>query len=318
MFFVGLSAIIVSNAIEISSGFYVAPGANTIENPVAQYFKNRELPQGMVYFGNVSEASYFAPQGIRYAASYNEHAQPHPYSTRLRMLMRQSVSYTGLSGTNIENIENYATVLGIEYLFLPATSPLVPGLTEKENAYFVKVEDVQSAQLADNISVLRYTRPIQYAYVFEKKDVPAELISGDIKKPTIEVSSYTVWDERIATMAKFLRQEKGVAVPISFIDTDKLSVNLAEYHKNKTFEHPIVFVNQSYDQHWKIVNGALEIYPTPLRLMYVDLIGPDGKVSSLRFTNSWPAWHWPVQAMGLSMIILTTTHYILSRKKKRA
>lgn len=315
--FVGLAAVIVSNAIEVSSGFYVAPATNSIENPVALYFQDHELPRGSVYFDNVSEASYFAPQGIRYATSYNEHAQPHPYSTRLRMLLRQSIAYTGLSQKHIESIENYSTVLGIEYLFLPSSSPLVTSLTGKDNSFFNKVEELESIQLADSISVLKYTYPIHYAFVFEREDIPNELMYGDINLPTLHASSYEAWDTKIADMAGLLRQGKGFSLPLTFVDTDKLSLNLDTYQKSMDFQHPILLLNQSYDHSWKITNAEyIEIQPTPLRLMQIDISELGDNISILEFVNRWPDWHWPLQATGLAMIFLTVMHYFFLGRKK--
>lgn len=315
--FVGLSALIVSSAIEVSSGFYVAPAADRIENPVAIYFEDRTLPQGSVYTDNVSEATYFAPQGIRYVTSYNEHAQPHPYSTRLRMLMRQSIAYTGLSRSHIGSVEDYATVLGIEYLFVPTTSPLVTGLTEQEEALFEKVEDVASAQLADNVSVLKYTEPIRYAYLFERQDIPEELLVGEIEKPTLQVSSFEPWDERISLMADLLRGGKGRPMGLRFVDTDRLIVELGSVLADGHFEDPVLLVNQSYDTAWQMTNAALAIEPTPLRFMQIDLSGLDQNLLSIELKNSWPRWHWPVQGMGLIIIVTTAiTLVVFGRKNK--
>jgi dolichol-phosphate mannosyltransferase len=313
---VGLMALTLSSAIENSSGFYVASATNSIEDPVATYFNGRELPNGSVYVDNVSQATYFAPQGIRYATSYNEHAQPHPYSTRLRILMRQSIAYTGLSQAHIKSVEDYATVLGIEYLFLPATSPLVPGLTEKEGALFEKIEDVASIQLSDNISVLRYNRPISSAFIFERKDIPEALLSGDIKKPTLHVSSYEPWDERIALMAQFLREGRGVAVPLSFLDTDRLSLDLSPYRERDDYAEPILLVNQSYDANWSVTNATLPIEPTPLRLMQIDMSALDSTVATVELKNSWSSWRWPVQSMGLVMIMLATIAFVFFGRNK--
>nr|MBP7060859.1 hypothetical protein [Candidatus Moranbacteria bacterium] len=318
MLFIGLNAIIITSAIEVSSGFYVPPVTNRIDNAVATYFENRTLPLGSVYTDNVSEASYFAPQGIRYATSYNEHAQPHPYSTRLRMLMRQSIAYTGLSKNYVSNIENYATVLGIEYLFVPATSPLVGALTDKEGALFEKVENLESGQLADNVSVLRYTEPIHYAHIVERRDIPEELLTGDIKKPTLHVSSFEPWDERIAVMANFLREARNVTVPVLFIDTDRLSLDLSEFQNRDSFESPVLLLNQSYDRRWAVTNTALTVETTPLRLIQMDITNLSSDITTINLKNSWPNWHWPMQTVGVIMVVLTTlASFIFARVKKQ-
>jgi glycosyltransferase involved in cell wall biosynthesis len=314
---VGFMAISISGAINTASGFYVPPVVNAIENPVAVYFKDRALPTGSVYYDNVSEASYFAPQGVRFATSYNEHAQPHPYSTRLRMLMRQSVAYTGVSENHIRTVENYAAVLGIEYLFLPTTSPLVSGLTEKENPYFERLEEIESVHLLDTVTVLRYVGPIRYAYVFDRRDIPEELFSGDILLPTLHASTYQRWDVPIGTMADLLRSDKGIPLPLSFVGPDGLDVDISSYRDLSGFEQPVLLIMQSFDDAWSIEGGeSVGISPTPLRFMRIDLSEIPEERSSVSLRNSWPWWHWPAQSVGLVMVGATSAAYYFSRKRK--
>ncbi len=295
------------HAVDIASRFYVSPPVNEIQNAVATYFQDRELPKGSVFTENVSEATYFAKGGIRYVTSYNEHMQPHPYSTRLRVLMHSRLGYTGISKSHITNVENYATVLGIEYLFLPANSPLVKGLTEKENAMFAVMAYVDSEPLTDAIAVLRNTNPIISAFALERSDFPDRLWNEELPLPTIHVGSYKRWDDRIAEMAELMRSEKIVPLETEFIPTNELRLSVTDPAKVFLIKDLLVIVNQSYDARWAVTDteeGAPSITPTTLRFMAVDR--GEGRLSlPIMLLNEWPWWYFPVQAFGLVAILFT-------------
>jgi|GEM_PF-468497 len=293
------------HAVDIASRFYVSPPVNEIQNAVATYFKDRELPKGSVFTENVSEATYFAKDGIRYVTSYNEHMQPHPYSTRLRVLMHSRLGYTGISKSHLTNVENYATVLGIEYLFLPANSPLVKGLTEKADAVFVVMEYVDSEPLTDAIAVLRNTEPIVSAFALERSDFPDRLWNEELLLPTIHVGSYKRWDDRIAEMAALMQSGKIVPLETEFVPTNELRLTASDPAKVFLIKDLLVIVNQSYDARWAIVNAEMNdiaITPTTLRFMALDR--NEGRLPlPLALVNEWPWWYFPVQAFGLIAVI---------------
>lgn len=294
------------HAVDIASRFYVSPPVNEIQNAVATYFKGRdELPKGSIFTENVSEATYFAKDGIRYATSYNEHMQPHPYSTRLRVLMHSRLGYMGISKSHITNVENYATVLGIEYLFLPANSPLVKGLTEKENAMFEVMEYVDSEPLTDAIAVLRNTTPIVSAFALERSDFPDRLWSEVLPLPTIHVGSYKRWDDRIAEMAALMRSEKIVPLETEFVPTNELRLSASDPAKAFLIKDLLVIVNQSYDARWTIAGGEMNdtaITPTTLRFMALER--NEGRLSlPVVLVNEWQWWYFPVQTFGLTAIL---------------
>lgn len=322
----------VVHAVDIASREYVSPPVEKIENLVATYFEGKPLPKGSVFTDNVSEATYFAPEGIRYATSYNEHMQPHPYSTRLRVLMHSRLGYTGISKSHIKNIENYATVLGIEYLFLQASSPLVKGLTEKEESQFVIESTMESDPIKDAIVVLRNTLPILSAFVIERQVVPEYLLSEELPLPTLHVGSYKVWDDRIAEMASIMRSDKVRPLVVEFIPTNKLVLTQNGSDSFETIEHPLVFVQQSYNSNWGVTSSTsqLAIQPTSLRLMVLEADGTLPAFFSATLENTWPRWHWPAQSIGLATVIVVLvwtlqvngitqrwfkrfTHYVSSR-----
>ncbi len=316
---IALVAINMVHAVDIGSGYYVAPPGNKIENPVAQFFEVNELPQGSVYYDNISEASYFTRPGVRFATSYNEHMQPHPYSTRLNILVKNSTIFTGISEAHVKNLEDYSTVLGIEYYFLQGKSPFVKGLTEKENARFSKVAEVQSETLSDSVTVLKSKVELAQAYVGERKDIPESLLSGALEKPTLHVASYQPWDEEIARMAEVIRSGSLKPLKLSFEATDRLQLEvyqavLAQY------EDPVILLNQSYDQNWRVENASgVTISPTELRLMLITVPkGTEIAGEQLSLKNSWPAWHWGVQSMGLLTVLLMAGIYEVRRKWKTA
>ena len=296
------------HAVDIASRYYVSPPVNEIQNAVAEYFADHDLPKGSVFTENVSEATYFAPSGVRYVTSYNEHMQPHPYSTRLRVLMNSRLGYTGISQAHLRNIENYATVLGIEYLFLPAASPLVTGLTIKEGSMFELVALENSEPLTDAIAVLRNTRPIISAFAVSRPNVSDRLLDDDLRLPTLHVASYKPWDERIAEMADLMRSSAVVPIEVGFVPTNVLEIGKESFPELDMLDDPIVFVNQSYDNKWQVISSESEewsIHPSTLRLMVLEKSG-DIPGQSLTLLNEWPWWYWPVQSLGIMTTLLVT------------
>ncbi|QQR78650.1 MAG: polyprenol monophosphomannose synthase [Candidatus Moraniibacteriota bacterium] len=296
----------IVHAVDIASRYYVSPPVNEIQNAVAEYFTDHDLPKGSVFTENVSEATYFAPAGVRYVTSYNEHMQPHPYSTRLRVLMNSRLGYTGISQAHLRNIENYATVLGIEYLFLPAASPLVTGLTSKDGAMFELVALENSEPLTDAIAVLRNTSPIISAFAVSRSEISDRLLSDELPLPTIHIASYKPWDERIAEMAEIVRSSAIVPIEVGFVPTNVLEIGGESFPKLDTMNDPIILVNQSYDAKWQVVSpqaGAWSVQPSTLRLMVLEKSG-SVPVQAFELRNDWPWWYWPVQSLGVVMTLV--------------
>lgn len=313
-----LIAINVVQAVDIGSGYYVAPPGNKIDNPVAKFFEENEIPTGSVYYDNVSEASYFTKPGVRFVTSYNEHLQPHPYSTRLNILIKNSTIFTGISESHLKSLEDYATVLGIEYYFLPGKSPFVKGLTEKESSAFSKVVEVQSETLSDSVAVLKSKIPIAYGYIGERDDIPEDLLSGKLENPTLYVATYQPWDEAISRMAAVIRSGALVPLPLSFRDTDRLMLEVNEETLNR-YSEPVILINQSYDQNWRVENVAgVTITPSELRLMVLAVPKDTSIEGGLSLKNSWPKWHWPAQSVGVVTIALMVLIYWARRKFSRS
>lgn len=314
-----LIAINVVQAVDVGSGYYVAPPANKIDNPVAKFFEENEIPTGSVYYDNVSEASYFTKPGVRFVTSYNEHMQPHPYSTRLNILIKNSTVFTGISESHLKSLEDYATVLGIEYYFLPEKSPFVKGLTEKESSAFSKVAEIQSETLSDSVAVLRSKAPVVYGYIGERDDIPEDLLSGRLENPTLYVATYQPWDEAISKMATIIRSGVLTPLPLSFHDTDRLTLEMNEEVLSR-YDHPVVLIHQSYDQNWRVENEAnVTITPSELRLMVLD-VPKDTPIEggALLLKNSWPKWHWPAQSVGVVTIAFMAVMYGIRRRLSRS
>lgn len=301
-----LMATSVVHAVDIASREYVSPPVNAIDNVVATYFQDQPLPHGSVFIDNVSEATYFAPSGIRYATSYNEHMQPHPYSTRLRLLMHNRLGYTGIAKSHITTIENYATVLGIEYLFLPAASPLVVGLTEKNTPQFIRVATLENTPLKDAIVVLRNTEPIRTSFMIARTDIPTSLLTTELPLPTLHVGSYKIWDDHVAQMAALMRSDKIHPLSTEFIPTNQLIIRPTPETRASGIVDPLIVVHQSYNVNWHGRLGETELDPSPttLRLMMIPVVSTlvEGEFSLL-LENQWPRWHWPVQSIGLLTLL---------------
>jgi hypothetical protein len=306
----------IAQSIEIAS-LYSAQPTSTIKDPVALYFADKDLPQGSVYFRNGVESSYLGKPGLRFITSYNQHLLPNPYPMRFDSLMKTDISYTGVTEHQIQLINDYATALGVEYLFIPRLSPLVDGLTlnhETTKSVFEKVGEVDTD--SDVYAVLQNPQPIAYAYAFEKSDTDNFLHFSELQKPTLRAISYEPWDEEISHMAALIRDEKLKPLPLSFVWPNKLVVDTAQL---TSFQHPNVLIAQSYDSRWVADDGMDGIKIEPTNLRFMDLVLPDRTRSGeISLQNNWPWWHWPVQSVGIVMVVLTALGSVIDsfRKKK--
>lgn len=321
-FFLGLVVVLIAvnmvHAVDISSGYYVAPPGNTIDNPVARFFATEATPRGSVYYDNISEASYFTRPGVRFVTSYNEHLQPHPYSTRLNILIKNSTLFTGISASHLQSLEDYATVLGIEYYFFQGKSPFVKGLLAKEGALFGQVAELESANLSDSVAVLRRKDPLHLAYIGERSTIPEELLSGELEQPTLEVATYAPWDQAIGAMAKVLRSGTLTPLELNFEATDRLELRLTQ-ETLKRYQDPVILMQQSYDRGWRIENAPeAKLTPTAVRLMQLELpAGMELSGETLKFKNSWPSWHWPVQAVGVMSVFILSLIFVIRKRLPR-
>jgi hypothetical protein len=204
-------------------------------------------------------------------------------------------------------INDYVTVLGIEYLILPEASPLVKNLAQDTqkgaSAPFQLMDTVYAKNGA--FAILRNKREVYNAYIMDADDEALQW-NDNMQTPTIQANSYQKWDESISILAQKIR--KGVAQPVdlNFVDTNKLYVNLA----NVEIVGKKLLITQSYDPYWHINNKKRLIKPSQVRFMSVDLDAlsenmvnfQQGKAEII-LQNEWPLWHWPVQSVGISLVV---------------
>jgi hypothetical protein len=308
--FIILTAVGITHSIEISS-IYSGQPVESIQNPVAEYFADKNIPKGSVYVKDVAPASFFGKSGLRFITSYNRF--PNPFPIRFNSLMKTDISYTGVTPSQIKRINDYATVLGVEYIFIPKLSPLVNGLTMAQGNADTMFENVGEANGATEVfSVLRNLNPIAYAYAIDKNEIEKFLRFSELPKPTLQVDSYKLWDEEISRMAQLIRSGQIKSLPMDFIWSNKLTVVTESIRGMK---QPTLFIAQSYDQNWSVENDkSAVIIPTNLRFMSIDLTEEEIP-NSVTLSNNWPFWHWPVQLLGLVMIILTSVIAVFRKRK---
>lgn len=229
--------------------------------------------------------------------------------------MKTDIAYTGATDQQIDLINDYATVLGVEYIFVPKLSPLVSGLTvdrAESKAFFEQVGEV--AVPSDTYVVLRSRFPITNAYVFESDRTRDLLRFDDIPKPTLQATSYRPWDEEIRRMARLIRNGDLKPVNLSFEWPDGLVVDGSEI---SSFRNPSVLINQSYDAGWSVTNTkGVQIEPTSLRFMHLSF-SSGLRSDRIVLKNSWPWWHWPVQTLGIVSIFLTAIAFWFSNRKRK-
>ena len=302
-----IAVVTMASSIEIAS-VYTAQPKMIVKDPVALYFEDKDIPQGSVYVKDVSLASYMAKPGIRYISSYNQHLMSNPYPTRFDILMKTDIAYTGVTEQQIQKINDYATVLGIEYIFIPKLSPLVTGLTQERPFAQAGFEKVAEVNAGETFAVLRNRQQIASAYVFDHSDADSIIDTVMLAKPTIQATSYVPWDEAISKMARLIHDGRMQPIPVQFDRTNTLHLNS---ETAKAYHQPDILLMQSYDAHWKIQGNDgksgeqnISIEPNNLRFMHLSL--PEGfQQSEISLVNSWPRWHWPVQGVGIIMVAIT-------------
>lgn len=278
-------AVIISRTIVINSVPHIGL-QQTVIDPVAEFISQQQFaPTGTVYIENVSQASYFSPEGTRFVNSYNNHVEPHPLSQRFGMLLKNDLPYTGITKKQTELISSYSRVMGVEYLFLPELSPVIRNLTASESGQpaFRSVTSPVSG-----ISILQNTQPISYAY-----SVPNEfqLNKETLVKPSLNVESWSNWDQELSTFEELLKSEEITPLAVEFKNTDQIILNL----NSKPIDHSRIILLQSYDPQWRAENAEnITISPTSLRFMELSL-PKDFSNEKITLFNTWPAWHWPLQ-----------------------
>ena len=306
--FLILMAVSISQSIDTASR-YSGALVNSMQDAVSLYFSDQDAPQGSIYYKDFIYPSYFEKARLRFVTSYNRF--PNPYPVRFNTLMKTDISYTGATDHQINLIDDYSTVLGVEYIFVPKLSPLVPGLTADRGDIQASFEQVGEVELSSEVfSVLRSRRPIANAYVFES-DRTAELLRfEDIAKPTLNATSYESWDEEVHRVAELIRSGDLKPIALSFGWPDRLEVDGSSFG---SFQHPAVLINQSYDAGWHVENSDdVRIEPTNLRFMYLSTLPGESLPQTIQLKNSWPWWHWPVQALGVLSIVITLIAFGIS------
>lgn len=317
-----ISVIGITESIKIATAFTGQP-VYELDDPVALYFNDRPIPKGSIYVKNVSSASYFGKTGLRFVNSYNEHLLPHPLSMRFSSFMRSEIAYTGIPKAQVQLINDYALVLGVEYLVLPESSPLVERLTKgnvndnSSEATFEFVENVYSNQ--GIFSILHNKKDINYVYLVDKNDQILQW-SKEIAQPTLQVSSYTQWDDGIHDLAEKIRSNEVVALAdINFTKPDKMFIPVVS---SSVEDNKNILITQSYDKGWKILGKHKGIEPSQMRFIVVnpqqiisgDSARLDDGTEGIMLYNQWPLWHWPLQAFGL-VIFLSAIVVIIVRPR---
>ena len=308
--FAVLTAMVVTQAITISNT-HSGSAVTQLDNPAQEYFKDKDLPTGSIFTEELAETSYLLLGKVRFPNSYNEHLEPHPLAQRYRRLMKTDVSYSSLSQTQINLINAYTKLLGVEYVFLPQFSPTVLQLTDqRETQQFELVGEVDAS--IESFAVLRSTTPIHYAYLADMSFLKGNMSYGQLDKPGIRVDAFEPWDAEVVTVSQLISREEMTPLTLNFPNKEVLSVELpAEIESTGKG----LFIAQSYDPYWKtLVDGQertdIIIEPTTLRFISLQLpAGLAGKTVELH--HYWPEWYWPVHLLSFGVFLLTAVVFAL-------
>ncbi len=289
-----------------------AEPTNNYFSEVAAYFSEKK-PQGTIYFENESELSYFTDQNIRLVGSYNEHLLPGPMSYLFKRILRAHVGYLDITSEQLALIEDYMHVLGVEYLVLPYSSPIVKNV-KLGKAPFLKYENEIDTNNA-TYTVLRNTRPITYAYIVDYQDFKNQVGDNVLPNPTLNSQSILPWNELIKKYAKFFQSENVFPLQVNFIHPNLIRITMP---KNiPEISNQIILINQSYDKNWKVGKNG-EIHSNNLRFIKLNLVNyKPGEIIEL--ANNWPFWHWPLKIFNFAFVFFVLAgafFYCLVKRSK--
>jgi hypothetical protein len=302
-------AVILTEAISTASSNAPAP-VSTWNSPVATFFSNHILPTGTVFFRNVSEASYFAPPQIKYSTSYNEHLEPHPLGQRYKQIFGDDRYLTSVSHKQVQLINSYSRVLGVEYIFLSKHSSIIPELTASNSAQpsFNLINDESAG---NDYAVLKATYPVSKAYwVPDNVAINQQLLV----KPNLRAVTNQPWDENIQSLFELISQNKITPLTVEYPTIDALKLDLTNRpdHVNK------LLIIESYDTNWHaLAKQPIKITPTSTRFTLISL-PKDFQAQTLTLKNYWPWWYWAVLISGnvifLSIILTLLIKQIYNQR----
>lgn len=122
-----------------------------------------------------------------------------------------------------------------------------------------------------------------------------------IEEPTLQVSSYSQWDNVVSMTANKIRNKEIIPLQLDFIDTNKLKVIIPNNIKTKGKK---ILITQSYDNNWKVGGVTDSISPSKIRFITIDMKHLSNYDDTILLENKWPMWHWPLQILGLMELVL--------------
>jgi len=311
--YITFSAILCAGAIIYAIaviGYRTAVPVLAIQNPVYEYFKNKTV-EGSVYYNNVSETSFLMPT-LRQPTSYFEHLLASPISLRYSSLLQDENVFTQLSDRQIQIINAYSNVLGVEYLVFPKYSRITEDLLSSGGSKegFESFADVKSG--GADFTIVKNQNPINYAYIVDQ-DNAAILTGRPPSDPTVSTDSYRDWDNLVIKYSNNINDGTFKPVIFNFVYPNILTVDIPENVKPGSY----LLIAQNYDTNWH-ASSDLQVKNNSLRMISIKV--PDNFSGRITLTNSWPNWFLPLQFVGISTIILilivSGVVYLFERRKK--
>jgi hypothetical protein len=228
--------------------------------------------------------------------------------------MQNDLPFTGITKKQVDLINSYSRVLGIEYIFLPKLSSLVDSITSTasgslEPTYKLAADSGMDGEFA----VLENKTLIEHAYTFQSSN---KLLEPAPALPTLSAASWVNWDKNITDLDENLRTQPHQSIEVTYPTEESLTLQVDQPLPPDTG----VLLMESYDTQWKADLAGVKIRPTSTRFMYLTL--PQGWSGKLTLTHSWPAWHWPLQIFsftvaGVVLVLESIWFWVGKRKKLR-
>lgn len=272
---------------------------NTITDPVTLFFKSHPAPTGTVYINDATTASYNNPN-LRFNNGYNNQLLPQHVNLRFSDLLSNTAPNYKVSSREVTNIQNYAKVLGIQYIFLPQTSPYVQPLLAEKN---FKLVDTIKKDGYDEV-VLAPNWKITNAAIVDCNNT-SYLLNPTFPK-NLKSTSYATMDAQIQNTAEQLYGKNSTFLTLLYPSKDSLS-----FKAPKSSGKLCIVLNQSYATNWTVTHASMQ--STSYGMMFVTVKAGNGQTIQLKHTWGYTIYI-ELGSVLVALILTIATSYTIRRR----
>lgn len=279
-----ISVLIFVESINFTSLYAPPPISNSnTDEPIARYAKlNKDFNKDFkkIWTPLIDASSYYGPQNVFYANSYNQHLDSNPIPTRLNQIINYQSFTQRLPETNLDRLESYFKVTGTEYLFFNETSPFTLTLSKSE-----KYNNLGRIDLSNDIFHVFKTAWVPRNSVTIDKSLKDKIDHFPFEVNIDAIDDQIKLDHYINDFSKLIYDKRNMNLSIKYPDMNSIQINIPENRKTG-----LIYVNESFDTGWKAYFKGRKQKIIPMgpyyMLVQMDNINEDGM---LLLQHRWPA-----------------------------